>query len=70
MVDLSSYNGKYLRVTLKTDIKIRDKNFSSMSGVLDTSEAPIMKIGDRKFLNDEVSSYMVGNPKDYPYREL
>jgi hypothetical protein len=70
MVDLSSYHGKYLRVTLKTDADILNRNFSSMSGILDASEAPIMKIDNRKFLNSEVSSYTVGNPKDYPYREL
>lgn len=64
-IDIASHHGKYLTITWKSGVKL-----PPTQGILDAGEAPMLNIGDVKFTSDDVCSYTVGNPADYPYRRL
>jgi hypothetical protein len=64
---LKQFEGKYLTVSLKLD-RIRDSH--SLQGILDTSDFPILRIEGKEFREEEVSSVLVGDPANYPCREI
>jgi len=64
-VDITDLNGKYLTITFN-----HKSGLKSTEGLLDTTKSPILKIEETIFTADDISSYTVGNPADYPYRRL
>jgi len=65
MKNIGNHHGKYLAITFKVSSGIK-----STQGNLDASDAPTLRIGDTTFTEEDVCSYTVGDPKDYPYRRL
>ncbi len=61
------FDGKFLTVSLKFD---ENREFQSAVGILDASDYPILKIEGKEFREEDISSVIVGDPKDYPYRRL
>jgi hypothetical protein len=66
-ISMNEFHGKYITASLKFD---ENRGFNSVAGVLDASNFPTLKVNDKEFQEEEISSVTIGNPADYPYREL
>ena len=66
-ISMSDFHGKYITATLKFD---ENRGFNSVAGFLDSSKFPTLRIDDKEFEEADITGITIGNPADYPYREL
>lgn len=64
MMQIQDFNGKYITATLNFQ---KNRENPCAQGILDSSDYPILMIGGKQVLADDITSYTVGNPKDYEY---
>lgn len=62
---LADFNGKYVAVILKAGVTVP---FRHAEGILDSSNAPILRIGDKEFREEDVCSSVIGAPDPNPRR--
>ena len=66
-ISMSDFHGKYITATLKFD---ENRGFNSVAGFLDSSKFPTLRVNDKEFKDSDIMSVTIGNPADYPHREL
>lgn len=64
-MDIAQYHGQFISITFKSD-----RNKLSAKGILDASKYPILRIEDEMFIEDDISSCTIGDPKEYPPRRI
>lgn len=62
---LADFNGKYVTVMFKVGVTLP---FRYAQGILDSSNAPILRVEDKEFEESDVCSYCVGAPDPSPRR--